>query len=692
MPALAAYYRFEIQRLRLRLKRHITWRRLQWKVAADGTTQGVAIPDAWADALLEAGLDADEEARFHESYPGSRYIAAIEQEINAARHGTPLDRLAEDFQLTAFDCDLLVLALAPEIDPSIEILYAYALDDSARRYATSQLALALFTTGAEQRFESQKRLTDDAPLFRYELIRLEPGPTGCAFHARPLKLDARVREYLLGAQGLDMRLARLSKPVPAIPLPPPFEKKLESLAAQLQGERASLNLTGPVDSGKILLAREVFAKTGRTLIQIDPHRLPIELLEREELLRVAAREACLGRLAFYMRAPENDPGERGPYTRWIEFTERLAAPVVVDSAERLVCDRDWVVQPVERPGREVQVSMWNAMLGQTASSLNGHIPALVEQFDLGPEGIHRAAGEALGDHPHDSVPPAALWKACRAQSSWRMEDLARKLIPTSGWDDIVLTPDTLRQLQEVAAQVSQRAKVYEDWGFSPEYRRGRGISVLFSGSSGVGKTMSAEVLANHLSLDLYRIDLAGIVSKYIGETEKNLRRIFDTAEQSGAILFFDEADALFGKRTEVKDSHDRYANIEVNYLLQRMEDYRGLAILATNKKSALDKAFLRRLRFLIDFPFPDLAHRKQIWMKSFPKAAPTGDLDFDFLARLEIASGNIRNVAMNAAFLAAHRGGTIEFDDVLHAVRREYSKIDKLVTESEFGEHYGGKR
>jgi SpoVK/Ycf46/Vps4 family AAA+-type ATPase len=204
--------------------------------------------------------------------------------------------------------------------------------------------------------------------------------------------------------------------------------------------------------------------------------------------------------------------------------------------------------------------------------------------------------------------------------------------------------------------------------------------------------MAAEVLARALELDLYRIDLAGVVSKYIGETEKNLRRIFDAAEQSGAILFFDEADALFGKRTEVKDSHDRYANIEVNYLLQRMEEYRGLAILATNRKSALDRAFLRRLRFLIDFPFPDSAHRRQIWARSFPKDAPVGELDFDFLAGLEIAGGNIRNIALNAGFLAAERGGRIEFDDVLRSVRREYSKIDKLVTESEFGRHYRGHR
>jgi len=232
-----------------------------------------------------------------------------------------------------------------------------------------------------------------------------------------------------------------------------------------------------------------------------------------------------------------------------------------------------------------------------------------------------------------------------------------------------------------------RSQVYESWGFGAQLPRGRGISALFSGPSGTGKTMAAEILANHLQLDLYRIDLAGVVSKYIGETEKNLRNVFDAAEQSGAILFFDEADALFGKRSEVKDSHDRYANIEVNYLLQRMEDYRGLAILCTNRRAALDRAFLRRLRFLVEFPFPDCENRRMIWAKVFPTQAPLAGLDLEALALLEIAGGNIRNIALNAAFLAAGESTPIRMEHVLHAARREYAKIDKLLTEAEFGSH-----
>lgn len=281
-----------------------------------------------------------------------------------------------------------------------------------------------------------------------------------------------------------------------------------------------------------------------------------------------------------------------------------------------------------------------------------------------------------------------LWQACRDLSAWRIDGLAQRLKPCYTWDDIVLPSDLMRQLREIANQVSARPIVYESWGFGARLPRGRGISALFSGPSGTGKTMAAEILANSLNLDVYRIDLAGVVSKYIGETEKNLRNVFDAAEQSGAILFFDEADALFGKRTEVRDSHDRYANIEVNYLLQRMEDYRGLAILCTNRRTALDRAFLRRLRFLLEFPFPSADNRRLIWSKAFPAETPLSGLDLDCLSRLEITGGNIRNIALNAAFLAASEGASVQMAHVLHAARREYAKIDKLLTEAEFGANY----
>src|SRR2546421_3465174 len=243
-----------------------------------------------------------------------------------------------------------------------------------------------------------------------------------------------------------------------------------------------------------------------------------------------------------------------------------------------------------------------------------------------------------------------LWDACRMSARPHLDMLAQRLEPKVTWDDLVLPPEETAILHQLADQVYQRSKVYEEWGFADKMNRGLGINALFAGESGTGKTMAAEVIANALHLYLYRIDLSAVVSKYIGETEKNLRRLFDAAEDGGAILFFDEADALFGKRSEVKDSHDRYANIEINYLLQRMEAYRGLAILATNMKSALDTAFMRRLRFVCTFPFPAVAQRKAIWQKMFPPAMPREELDFDRLARFNVTGGENPNIAFNPGF------------------------------------------
>jgi SpoVK/Ycf46/Vps4 family AAA+-type ATPase len=264
-----------------------------------------------------------------------------------------------------------------------------------------------------------------------------------------------------------------------------------------------------------------------------------------------------------------------------------------------------------------------------------------------------------------------------------MEDLAQRIDPAAGWTDLVLPERQMETLRQLAVHVRQRATVYGAWGFERDGARGLGISALFAGPSGTGKTMAAEVLANELQLDLYRVDLSRVVSKYIGETEKNLRRIFDAAETGSAILLFDEADALFGKRSEVKDSHDRYANVEISYLLQRMECYRGLAILTTNMKQAVDTAFLRRIRFVVHFPFPDEAQRALIWSRIFPAATPTAGLDHDKLAHLNVSGGNIRSIAVNAAFLAAEDGGRVHMRHLLRAAQTEYLKLEKPLTDAE---------
>jgi SpoVK/Ycf46/Vps4 family AAA+-type ATPase len=310
---------------------------------------------------------------------------------------------------------------------------------------------------------------------------------------------------------------------------------------------------------------------------------------------------------------------------------------------------------------------------------------LVQQFNLDPEAIEAISALILAENkaatPGDFA--GRLWQACRAQARQRLDALAQRIEPVADWTDLVLPEPQLQTLREIALQVRNRAQVYERWGFSSKGKRGLGISALFAGPSGTGKTMAAEVLANELQLDLHRIDLSQVVSKYIGETEKNLGRVFDAAQDGGAILLFDEADALFGKRSEVKDSHDRYANIEISYLLQRMEAYRGLAILTTNMKNALDAAFMRRLRFVVQFPFPDAAQRARIWRTIFPGQTPTQSLDPTKLARLNVTGGNIRNIALHAAFLAADADQPVRMEHLIQAARYEYSKLEKPLTDRE---------
>ncbi len=333
--------------------------------------------------------------------------------------------------------------------------------------------------------------------------------------------------------------------------------------------------------------------------------------------------------------------------------------------------------------------------------LNGHVETLVNQFNLNAPTIDAVCTEVRGrlvEDEEDKVniqsslrrdainrvsTPLLLWDACRVQARPSLDELAQRIEPITSWDDLAMSELQMQTLKSIAAHLRQRINVYEKWGFASKSGRGLGISALFSGVSGTGKTTSAEVLAKELRLDLYRIDLSAVVSKYIGETEKNLGRIFDAADAGATILLFDEADSLFGKRSEVKDTQDRYANMEVGYLLQRMESYQGLAILTTNLKDSIDSAFLRRIRFVVKFTFPDASQREEIWRRIFPKKAPTEGLDFAKLARLNVAGGNIRNIALNAAFIAADAEEPVQMKHIKIAAQTEYIKLERTLTDAE---------
>lgn len=698
----------ELQRIRLLLERRMLWLRKLWKQDPLQAHQGLVISDAKADLLI-TGDDGSAEAQFYAKEPRAAAIAralaetdhAISTEVDAlAERGeaAAIDVLVRLFGLSRFERDVVLLCLAPELDPSFEWLYAYVQDDVTRKYPTPHLALSLF--GGDDWQAARESLMPNGQLRRFRLISLDAvALPGGAVGSTRLSMPERLVNYLIGINVIDDRASELLRPMPPALLSPDQVDSVDRLQRLIESKDRqipwpAINIFGPPGSGRAAFAKALCERLRLQLFRFNALQLPSSEPDRHEALRLIEREAALSQFAVYIDMTKVDDALQ-PNARLLveDVVEQLGVFAVIASRDRFQSERRVIAIQSAKLGAASQRALWQQALSEVAHSLNGEIEGLAEQFEFGPAGITRSivsAKDRARLRSNDGDPAVTaddLWHACREQAGWQLDQLAHRITPCHSWEDIILPDDAYQQLQEIAGQVFNRFKVYESWGFGAKLSRGRGISALFSGPSGTGKTLAAEILANHLKLSLYRIDLSGVVSKYIGETEKNLRKVFDAAEQSGAILFFDEADALFGKRSEVKDSHDRYANIEINYLLQRMEDYRGLAILATNMKSHLDKAFMRRLRFLVDFPFPDAVHRAMIWQCVFPEAAARDGLDYSALSRLEISGGNIKNIAVNAAFLAASSDAPICMEHVLQAARREYAKIDKLMLEYEFGDY-----
>jgi len=584
---------------------------------------------------------------------------------------TAISTLATIFGLSAFERDVLLLCAGVELDSRIADLCATQNGDPARRFAAFGLALAALD-GAHW-----SALSPAAPLRHWQLVELAD-PSSVT--ASALRIDERILHHLAGVDYLDVRLEGCVEIATVVPLAQSQTLAAARVAHQIEAadRPARLALCGADPASRRAVAAAAAHRLGLGLLAVRANALPAE---PELLARLCAREAALNGAVLVVESQDGD-GDPQRVAAIERFVDRLDAIVLTAGREPLAgLDRPGPRIDVERPTHEEQRDLWIQALGPAAAVVDGGVDALVSHFDLEAGTIARVATGASGPEARDVR--AAVWQACRVQARPRLDDLAARIEPAAGWDDLVLPEAQRAILRQIAAQVRTRTTVHHDWGFAARSGRGLGTAALFSGASGTGKTMAAEVLAGVLELDLYRIDLSAVVSKYIGETEKNLRRVFDSAEGSGAILLFDEADALFGKRTEVRDSHDRYANIEVSYLLQRMEAYRGLAILTTNLEGALDQALMRRLRFVVRFPFPDAAQRREIWRRTFPAATPLGAVDVEVLAGLDVAGGNIRNIGINAAFLAADAGAPVEMEHVLAAARSEYSKLERPLTDLE---------
>lgn len=584
-----------------------------------------------------------------------------------------IDRLTELFGLSAFERDLLLLCAGVEMDAELARLCGAAQGLPQKNYATFGLALAALENS------HWSALSAVSPLRRWRLLEIDDN-AGLA--GGKLRIDERILHFLAGVNYLDPRLRPLLQIVAAPARMAPAQR--ESAAAIITSLREHANptpvilLSGDDVDGQGDLAAAVAAQCGLQLQKFCGQDLPASAAEIDALAILWQREAALLGAALLV-----DCHDAPPLHALSSLAERVGGVLFVAAREPISLKRALRHFVVDKPDAAGQKEIWCEALGPSAVKLNGALDGVAAQFRLSAQRIQTTGAALRSALPASEKPNELLWRACREASSAQLDGLAQRVVSSAAWDDLILPDAQKTILRQIGARAKHRLTVYQQWGFAGKSGRGLGISALFAGESGTGKTLAAEVLAHELHLDLYRIDLSTVVSKYIGDTEKNLRRVFDAAEASGAILLFDEADALFGKRSEVRDSHDRYANIEVGYLLQRMEAYRGLAILTTNMKAALDVAFQRRLSFVVQFPFPDQQQRELIWRGVFPAATPVEQIDYAKLARLSMSGGNIRNIALNAAFLAADEGTPVRMKHLLQAAHGEAAKRDRPLTDAE---------
>jgi len=618
----------------------------------------------------------------------SRAMATI-SDLEASEPLPALVIIKRRFGLSVFEQDVLMLCTAMELDTTIPGLCARAQDDAGKPFPTFALAMSLFNDPTWDAISGQR------PLRYWRLIeinRLMNQP----LITSPLRGDERIINFIKGLNYIDERIAKVSAPfntVGEIALPPSqleLAKKITDHIQMLPNRQyaTAIQLVGADALSKQLIAQKVAASMDINLVNLPVELLPSQPSDLEEFARLWQRETSLLPIAAYIDTQQADlliKTEHGSHAAGFSLQRLLSLSrgIFFLGTREIRSDihaTSFIVD-VKKPTPVEQQQEWTSLL---AERTNGSPSLLSGQFNLNITTIRDIVNKVGFEGKQPQEVHLELWKGCLAQTSPELDVLVQKLDLKSTWDDIVLPENSLKLLKQIANQVKFRSQVYDTWGFRKKMNRGLGINALFVGESGTGKTMAAEVIANELHLHLYRIDLSGVVSKYIGETEKNLRRVFDAAEDGGAILFFDEADALFGKRSEVKDSHDRYANIEINYLLQRMETYNGLAILATNKKSALDEAFTRRLRFIVQFPFPGIKERRVIAQKIFPAGVPTSGLDYDRLAALNLTGGSFHNIAINAAFNAAEKGSPVTMPFVLSAAKAEFQKIERPIKEADF--------
>jgi AAA+ superfamily predicted ATPase len=691
----------QLRKLDALLKAAIARARVLAGNEADDALRGLYISDDEIDLLMkrQSGetFDSDEsvaEARI--DFLSSSWLSAI----------------SGRWRFTDFDNAVLVLALAPELDLRYERIYAYLQDDVTKRRPTVDLALNLLCDGPQERLDRRLRFASDAPLIRSGMLRLLPDPALIEppLLAQYLRLGERAVRALLGDNSLDSRLASFcgyhSAPAQRADIlhQSDIVQRLPAFAAAARtvGRQIRLLFSGPATSGKREAAAALAQNGGRTLLTADLTRSSAWKNEPAVIASLLAQEAALSGSLLYVSglrwSPTEEEAARLFVDALLDHPDTIILASESPSISAVIGSECFLDVAFALPDYEARHELWRSLAAEVGITVDTDTSAtLASNFVLAPEEIAAAVSVARQQlewrstartGPESENAAEELLAAARRQSGGELAALTSKVKPVHRWNDIVLEEDALRQLKEICARVTFGHQVLEQGGFGKKLSTGKGIAVLFAGPSGTGKTMAAEVIANELRLDLYRIDISRVVSKYIGETEQNLERIFNAAVRSNSVLLLDEADALLGKRSAVHDAHDRYANIEISYLLQKMEQHEGITILTTNLRGNIDDAFLRRLTFMVQFQFPEEEARLQIWKKVWPRETEVDSaVDFEALAkRFRLSGGHISNIGLSAAFLAAEEARPVCMTDILRATQREYLKVGKKLTTTELND------
>ena len=713
------HLREELARLDLLLQRALLVARRSDSAQTADEFRGLVISEPEIDALVQAPDFFGERWRRQDAVKDE--LTAIDQKLDSMRRDIDerrrlseetgqwlaLPALARRFNLSPAEVDVLLLTIAVELEPHYETLYAYLQNDVTRKHPSINLTLNIICRSEREKLAARTLFAPSSPLFASRLLEMatEPHDRDASLLRKFLKIDEAIIAFLLDQPPPAAGVASLIEPRFSdhqSETDPNTQEQLRNLAVYLsRADRRgiALRLIGQSDTALTSAAEALAQALGRRLLLVDLLQLGAEEAEVAKLLRNAVLWGAI--IAIRDREPAGNGSENQIAVQALSLLWNALGvfdePILLLGSESAFARiptriRVWRVD-IQTPGFNLRRQTWKAALRDAQTIADS--ARLADTFRFGGERIRQTIDmarslAAIRDPTQTQPGIQDLLDAGRALTSPQVGRFANRVEPRYTWSDIVLPPEKAQQLRSIAAWMNHRRLVHRDWGFGEKLSRGKGLNVLFTGPSGTGKTMAAEVLASELSLDLYQIDLSSVVSKYIGETEKNLSAIFREAEQSQALLFFDEADALFGKRTEVKDAHDRYANIEVNYLLQRVEQYEGVVILATNLQQNLDDAFLRRMQEVLEFPFPDDVLRERIWRGHFPKDAPREkDIDFGFLAqKFKMTGGNIKNIVLGAAFLAAQESKPISMSHLIIATKGEYQKEGKLAVKTDFGPYY----